>query len=191
MLHQSLPTPFGPLTAIWTPRGLYSCEFARATAADSRGRPPAFEKAQDARQADFDRLDFKQVEPLRQTQLQQTIERYFSCGQLDWDLDWLDWTGVSTFHRVVLQACFQIASGETLTYGALAARAGSPKAARAVGAAMARNRWPILIPCHRVVGSTGSLTGYSGTGGIATKRQLLALEQEHFSFAPTPHLAAH
>lgn len=191
MLQQTLLTPFGRLTAIWTPRGLYSCKFARTSAAHSPSRHQALGNVRNTCEVDHAGLDLKQPGHLQHGQLQHTIEGYFECGRLDWDLDSLDWTGVSTFHRIVLQACFQIASGETLTYAALAARAGSPKAARAVGAAMARNRWPILIPCHRVVGSTGAMTGYSGTGGIATKRQLLALEQEHATFALASHLAVH
>ena len=66
--------------------------------------------------------------------------------------------------------------GETLTYGQLAKLAGSPHAARAVGGAMARNRWPLIVPCHRVVGSSGKLTGYSGEGGLKTKHWLLEHE---------------
>ena len=64
--------------------------------------------------------------------------------------------------------------GETTTYGALAARVGHPRAARAVGTVMNRNRIPIVLPCHRVVGSTGSLTGYAG--GLDRKVRLLELE---------------
>ncbi|HOD33979.1 MAG TPA: MGMT family protein, partial [Holophaga sp.] len=66
--------------------------------------------------------------------------------------------------------------GETLTYGELAARAGSPRAARAVGQAMRRNPLPILVPCHRVVGERWS-GGYSFGQGLATKRRLLDLER--------------
>ena len=64
--------------------------------------------------------------------------------------------------------------GETRSYGAIAAAIGSPQAARAVGMANHRNPLPILIPCHRVIGADGSLTGYAG--GLAAKRRLLALE---------------
>ncbi|MEM8736472.1 MAG: MGMT family protein, partial [Planctomycetota bacterium] len=65
----------------------------------------------------------------------------------------------------------------TMTYGALAKAVGRPNAARAVGGAMAKNRWPLLIPCHRVLGASGKLTGYSGVGGIETKRRLLEHER--------------
>lgn len=63
-----------------------------------------------------------------------------------------------------------------VTYAELARRAGSPGAARAVGQAMAKNPWPIVIPCHRVVPSSGKMGGYSGRGGVPTKQKLLALE---------------
>jgi len=80
----------------------------------------------------------------------------------------------SPFQKAVWAALTAIPYGETRTYGDIAARLGS--AARAVGGACARNPIPIVIPCHRVLGATGRLTGYSGAEGIATKRALLALE---------------
>ncbi len=78
------------------------------------------------------------------------------------------------FQQAVWQAMRAIPYGSVRTYGALAKELGS--AARAVGGASARNPIPILIPCHRIVGSTGALTGYSGGEGIETKRALLRLE---------------
>jgi methylated-DNA-[protein]-cysteine S-methyltransferase len=63
-----------------------------------------------------------------------------------------------------------------LTYGQLARRVGSPAAARAVGSTMARNRLPLVIPCHRVVGSGGQLRGFSAPGGVAVKQRLLQME---------------
>lgn len=108
--------------------------------------------------------------------LSEVLATYFETGELTWSLDHLDWTGVSEFHREVLTLCHAIPLGETLTYGQLAKLAGSPHAARAVGGAMARNRWPLIIPCHRVVGSSGKLTGYSGEGGLKTKHWLLEHE---------------
>ena len=75
----------------------------------------------------------------------------------------------------MIDACRAIPRGETLTYGQLAAKAGYPGAARAVGQVMARNCLPLLIPCHRVVGSNG-LHGFSAPGGLATKQRLLEIE---------------
>lgn len=82
----------------------------------------------------------------------------------------------TTFQRKVIQACRRIPWGATVTYGELALRAGYPGAARAVGNCMANNRIPLVIPCHRVLGADGRLHGYSGLGGLATKRRLLMLE---------------
>ena len=81
------------------------------------------------------------------------------------------------FQRKVLLATRAIGFGETVSYGDLAARVGSPRAARAVGTVMASNRIPIIIPCHRVVGTRGELTGFSAPRGIHLKRQLLELER--------------
>ncbi len=108
--------------------------------------------------------------------LTDAVDTYFETGEMRWSLDHLDWAGVSEFHREVLRLCHAIPVGETLTYGQLAKLAGSPHAARAVGGAMARNRWPLIVPCHRVVGSSGKLTGYSGEGGLKTKHWLLEHE---------------
>jgi methylated-DNA-[protein]-cysteine S-methyltransferase len=80
------------------------------------------------------------------------------------------------FQQRVIDACRAIPRGETLTYGQLAAKARAPGAARAVGQVMAKNCLPLLIPCHRVVGSNG-LHGFSAPGGLATKQRLLELEQ--------------
>jgi methylated-DNA-[protein]-cysteine S-methyltransferase len=83
---------------------------------------------------------------------------------------------LTEFRRRVILACRRIPLGQTRTYGQLAAMAGAPKAARAVGNCMASNRIPLVVPCHRVVPSTGRLGGYSGGCGVETKRRLLELE---------------
>jgi methylated-DNA-[protein]-cysteine S-methyltransferase len=80
------------------------------------------------------------------------------------------------FRQRVLRLTQQITYGETATYGELAARAGNRSAARAVGAVMASNRIPIIIPCHRVVASGGSLGGFSAPQGVDLKRRLLEME---------------
>ena len=82
--------------------------------------------------------------------------------------------GVRPFHGKVLAAARRIPYGRTATYGELAARAGSPRAARAVGQAMARNPVPLVVPCHRVVAGGGGLGGFGG--GLDLKRRLLDLE---------------
>jgi methylated-DNA-[protein]-cysteine S-methyltransferase len=103
--------------------------------------------------------------------------REYSEGQSDDFSDvLLDLDDMTDFQRRVSLVCRTIPFGQTSTYGELAARVGSPNAARAVGAVMARNRLPIIIPCHRVVGTAGRLGGYSAPGGLDTKRRLLRLE---------------
>jgi methylated-DNA-[protein]-cysteine S-methyltransferase len=86
----------------------------------------------------------------------------------------VDPTGLSEFTREVLGRCAGIRPGQVMTYTELARSAGRPKAARAVGQVMAKNPFPILIPCHRVVGAGYRLIGYGG--GIAMKERLLAAE---------------
>jgi O-6-methylguanine DNA methyltransferase len=83
---------------------------------------------------------------------------------------------LSPFQRRVVAACRAIPRGGTKSYGLLAAAAGSPGAARAVGQVMATNRYPILVPCHRVVAAGGRLGGFSAPQGLSLKRQLLAFE---------------
>jgi methylated-DNA-[protein]-cysteine S-methyltransferase len=78
------------------------------------------------------------------------------------------------FQRAVWQEIARVACGETITYAELARRAGRPGAARAAGAATGRNPVSVIVPCHRIVGSDGSLTGYAG--GLPRKKALLALE---------------
>jgi len=80
------------------------------------------------------------------------------------------------FEQAVWKACAEIPKGEVRTYGWIAARIGRPGAVRAVGAALSRNPFAPAVPCHRVVGADGRLTGYSGKGGVETKRRLLVAE---------------
>ena len=86
------------------------------------------------------------------------------------------WDRVRGFHRTVLNELAGIPYGKTITYGALAARAGRGKAARAVGAAVSRNPWPVIVPCHRVVGAGGKMVGFGK--GLDAKRILLSSEEK-------------
>ncbi len=103
------------------------------------------------------------------------LREYFAGSRREFPLE-IAWGALPPFQRVVLQAVAAIPYGETRAYGQIAAAIGRPKAARAVGRAVATNPMPIVVPCHRVVGSNGALHGYSGPGGLATKARLLALE---------------
>jgi methylated-DNA-[protein]-cysteine S-methyltransferase len=89
----------------------------------------------------------------------------------------LDMAGVPPFHRRVYAAARAIAPGATLSYGDLAERIGSPGAARAVGQALGRNPFAIVVPCHRVTAAGGRVGGFSANGGIRTKLRMLALER--------------
>ncbi len=88
----------------------------------------------------------------------------------------LDLTAVPPFHRRVYAIVRQIAPGRTLAYGEVAALCGDRHAARAVGQAMARNPFPIIVPCHRVLAAGGASGGFSARGGVSTKLRLLAIE---------------
>jgi methylated-DNA-[protein]-cysteine S-methyltransferase len=88
----------------------------------------------------------------------------------------LDMADVPSFERRVYEITRTIPPGGTLTYGDVAARLGAPGSARAVGQALGRNPWPILVPCHRVLAAGGKAGGFSGSGGVATKRRLLSIE---------------
>ncbi len=103
------------------------------------------------------------------------LQEYFAGERRTFDLPlYLD--DLTSFQRKVLHLASLIPFGSVLSYGELAVQAGSPGAARAVGAAMAGNPIPIIIPCHRVVGSDRSLHGYAAPDGIHTKATLLQLE---------------
>ena len=91
-------------------------------------------------------------------------------------------TSGTPFQLSVLEALLDIPFGETTTYRQIAERIGRPKAVRAVGAANGRNPLPIVIPCHRVIGADGSLTGFGG--GLPAKEYLLNLESARFSLTP-------
>jgi methylated-DNA-[protein]-cysteine S-methyltransferase len=90
----------------------------------------------------------------------------------------VDADNLTAFQRKVQKLCRAIPFGKTMTYGELAAKAGAPGAARAVGSCMAKNRFPLVVPCHRVVPSSGRLGNYSAPGGTATKQRLLDMEQQ-------------
>jgi len=105
-------------------------------------------------------------------EVRRELDEYFDGERREFDLP-LD-LRVAEFNEQVLHELARVPYGITTTYGALADKVGRPKAARAVGTVMNRNPIPIVLPCHRVLGANGSLTGYAG--GIDTKLKLLQLE---------------
>ncbi|MBN1509428.1 MAG: methylated-DNA--[protein]-cysteine S-methyltransferase [Sedimentisphaerales bacterium] len=123
------------------------------------------------------------VEPMQPDEsllpdLRERIVAYFEGEAVDFSTDpVVSLDGLSPFNCEVLLACRRIPTGETTTYGGLAARIGHPGAARAVGSALARNPIPLVIPCHRVLRADGTLGGFSAPGGIKAKQRLLRYEQ--------------
>jgi methylated-DNA-[protein]-cysteine S-methyltransferase len=101
------------------------------------------------------------------------LDEYFDGRRREFELD-VDLVAVPSFQQRVLAELRLVPYGQTDTYGGLAARIGRPRAARAVGGALNRNPVPIVVPCHRVVGASGSLVGYAG--GLERKEKLLTLE---------------
>lgn len=151
---QRIETPLGPLLAARSRRGLSGLWFD-----DQRHHPGL--------------ADLPSAEPGDEVMLatRQALQAYFE-GRA-WALPPLDLAG-TPFQQRVWQALLSIPPGRLERYGRLAEQLGRPQAARAVGAAVGRNPVSVLVPCHRVVGADGSLTGYAG--GLARKRALLQLE---------------
>ena len=116
-------------------------------------------------------------DPVRFANLRERLTDYFDGADTEFGDIALDIEDAPDFHRKAWQACRTIPRGETRTYKWLAKMAGSPNAPRAAGQTMAKNRIPIIVPCHRVVGSDGSLRGFgSGDTRIDLKFRLLELE---------------
>ena len=111
------------------------------------------------------------------TNVREMITRY--CAGEDVDLSTLpiDFDDVTPFFGRAYAACRSIPPGETRSYAWLANEAGNARAARGAGQAMARNRWPLLVPCHRIVASDGRLHGFGGGTGLPLKARLLELER--------------
>lgn len=103
------------------------------------------------------------------------LERYFAGEAVCFDIP-IDTHGFTLFQQTIYQLVRRIPYGSVSSYSEIAAAAGRPGAARGVGSAMARNPVPLIIPCHRVLGKSGALTGYTAPGGIASKSFLLHLE---------------
>ena len=153
-------SPLGPLYIAASERGLYSVGFGVSQAGFLSGLDPLART--------------EQSQPALMPIAEQ-LQAYFAGVRTSFDLP-LDLSQLTPFQRSVLQAARRIPSGAVWTYGQVARAIGKPRASRAVGQALGRNPVPIVIPCHRVVASDGSLGGYSGGGGLDSKKLLLHLE---------------
>lgn len=116
------------------------------------------------------------IDPMRVSHAIQQILEYLSGKRTTFDLS-LDWSGIHPFQVEVLKATLEIPYGQTKTYADIARQIGKPLGARPVGRAEATNPIPLVIPCHRVIGTDGKLHGYGGGKGIETKAWLLNLER--------------
>ena len=153
-------SPIGPLLVAATDRGLCRVSFDAEPerSAEALARTHGLRVLRAPRALDAARRE---------------LDEYFEGRRREFDLA-VDLTALPPFQQLVLDELQRVAYGNTDTYGGLAARIGRPRAARAVGGALNRNPVPIVVPCHRVVGSGGRLVGYAG--GLERKEALLQLE---------------
>lgn len=116
-----------------------------------------------------------QFEPGQVVPALRQLDEYLRGARKTFTLS-IDWALLRPFQRAALKITYAIPYGQTRTYGDIARELGNPRAARAVGRAQATNPMPLVIPCHRVIGSDGKLHGYGGGEGLPTKEWLLKLE---------------
>ena len=158
--YDLVDTPLGTLLVAATDRGLCRISF-----------DPEPEREAESLARAFGSKVLRVSRPVDEARRQ--LDEYFAGKRQRFELP-LDLSPAREFAHAVLDELARVPYGELTTYGTLAAKAGRPRAARAVGTVMNRNPVPIVLPCHRVVGSTGALTGYGG--GLDRKRALLELE---------------
>lgn len=176
-------TSFGRCGIAWSGEGITRVQLPDRTAAATRARLDDLGAAPATRRP---RWALNAIKALR---------RHLQGAPTELSTIPLDTTDIPPFHRDVYEALRKIPGGSTVTYGELATRAGSPGAARAVGQAVGANPWPVIVPCHRVVGTGGRLGGFSAFGGPDTKRRLLELEgvypvhRNGFAYDPNEALA--
>lgn len=110
-------------------------------------------------------------------QLAGRVQKHLEGELQDFSDATFDFSLVSSFQRAVYEGALAVKPGQTQSYGWLARKIGQPVfASRAIGTALGQNPWPLLVPCHRFIGASGKMVGFSGPGGIQTKLRLLALE---------------
>lgn len=157
LLIKQHSSPLGPLWSHWTSRGLQQLNWKKPTLGHTQHGT--------------------QVPNKLANKLDALLQNYFEGNKVQWHDIPLDHTTWTPFTRRVYGNCLNIPFGSTVTYKALAKLAGNEQASRAVGAAMSRNQVLLVVPCHRVVSTSGKLQGYSAEGGINTKHLLLELER--------------
>lgn len=123
--------------------------------------------------------EFPEAQDCEHGDLADLLERYARGEVISFDGVRLDDRELTDFRKQVTTHCRKVPYGETVSYAELARRAGRPQAMRAVGTVMAKNLWPLIVPCHRVVRSDGNMGGFSALQGVPLKKRLLALEAQH------------
>ncbi|PQA88770.1 methylated-DNA--[protein]-cysteine S-methyltransferase [Hyphococcus luteus] len=158
-------TALGRCGIAWGPDGLRAVSFPEASDEETRGR--LRRRAPGAAEA----------EPPREiAALIEDIVALFEGEKRDLSYAKLDLEGVGDFERRVYALSVEIRPGEAKTYGDLAKALGDVAQSRRVGQALGRNPFPIVVPCHRIVGASGAMTGFSAPGGAELKRRLLKIE---------------
>jgi methylated-DNA-[protein]-cysteine S-methyltransferase len=160
--YASVDSPLGPLVVAATPNGL-----VRVSYSQFRGEEEVLEEL--ARRVSPRVLEA----PARLDGVRRELDEYFDGRRQGFGVP-IDWSHLAGFTREVLRATAKIGFGDVSTYAGVAAAAGSPRAVRAAGNALGANPMPVIVPCHRVLRTGGSLGGY--TGGIERKEFLLRLE---------------
>ncbi len=173
LYRKEIMTPCGPLTLLCDGRALTAVRFGReadgaATAKTAQAGAEMFEKVMPTQQTQEARAAQEILE-----QAAREIGEYFEGKRRAFAVPTA--AAGTPFQQAVWNALKEIPYGETRTYGEIARRIGHPRASRAVGQANNRNPLPIVVPCHRVIGASGALTGYAG--GLAVKVRLLELER--------------
>ncbi|HEX3598119.1 MAG TPA: methylated-DNA--[protein]-cysteine S-methyltransferase [Polyangiaceae bacterium] len=157
-------TPIGRCGVAWGDRGIVGVQLPESGDAATRARLKA-------------RFDAESASPSPAVEAAiDEIQRLLRGEPRALDAVLLDMDGVPPFHRRVYELARKIPPGETSSYGDIAARAGSPGSARAVGQALGKNPFAIVVPCHRVVAAGGRIGGFSANGGLATKMRMLNIE---------------
>ncbi len=173
-------TAMGRCGIAWGARGIISVQLSEASAGATRAR--VLQQCPDAEEASPPPVVQHAIDGIIALLDGETGD-FVKGGDLS-SIE-LDMDRVPPFHRRVYEFTRTIAPGETMTYGEIAARLGSPGSARAVGQALARNPFAIVVPCHRVLAAGAKLGGFSANGGTTTKQRLLSIERTHAGDAPT------
>lgn len=171
--YDRLDSPVGPLFAACTSEGLCALSFG--------------DRAEDAAAELADRAEEVRRYPEALLALRRQLDEYFAGRRRVFELE-VDLRHTTGFVRAVLEETARIPHGAVRSYGEVAAAVGKPGAARAVGQALNRNPVAIVVPCHRVVGSSGDLVGFGG--GLDRKRALLELENVRWPGSPSPNASS-